>query len=58
MISNCAHDFFPLTRNVVDLRLYACWKVGVFRDRVAIVIQRRKLSRDVSMSGYQHRWQN
>lgn len=42
---------------VVALGLNASREVGVFRDRMAVVIQRRELTWDFCVSGYQHWWE-
>src|SRR4029434_3963960 len=46
-----------LTRDVVALRFNASGEVGVLRDGVAVVIQRREFSGDLRVARNQHRWQ-
>lgn len=43
---------------VVALWLNASREVGVFRDRMAVVVQHWELTGDFSVSGHQHRWEN
>lgn len=46
------------TGYVVALGLDAGREVGVFWDRMAVVVQRRELTGDFCVSGHQHRWKH